>query len=55
MVELLWYMKYQNTFRDCTLLWYMKYQNTMHAGQTRTLEEVRQALLKEFHKPMSQS
>jgi hypothetical protein len=37
------------------LLWYMKYQNTTPMGQTRTLEDVRQALLKEFQKPKSES
>jgi hypothetical protein len=36
------------TFRDRALLWYMKYQNTTPAAQTRTLEKVRQTLLKEF-------
>jgi hypothetical protein len=43
------------TFRDHALLWYMKYHNTTPVGQTRTLAEVRQALLKEFQKPKSQS
>jgi hypothetical protein len=43
------------TFRDCALLWYMKYQTTTPVGQTRTLADVRQALLKEFQKPKSES
>jgi hypothetical protein len=43
------------TFRDRALLWYMKYQTTTPVGQTRTLAEVRQALLKEFQKPKSES
>jgi hypothetical protein len=43
------------TFRDHALLWYMKYQTTTPAGQTRTLADVRQALLKEFQKPKSES
>jgi hypothetical protein len=41
------------TFMDHTLLWYMKYQNTIPTRQTRTLAEVREALLKEFHNLMS--
>jgi hypothetical protein len=42
------------TFRDCALLWYMTYHTTTPARQTRTLENVRQALLKEFQKPKSE-
>jgi hypothetical protein len=43
------------TFRGHALLWYMKYQTTTPAGQSRTLEEIGQALLKEFQKPKSES
>jgi len=37
------------------LLWYMKYQTTTLTGQSRTLEEIGQDLLKEFWKPKSES
>jgi hypothetical protein len=43
------------TFKDHTLLWYMKYHTTTPMGQTRTLVDVRQALLKELQKPKSES
>jgi uncharacterized protein len=43
------------TFKDHTLLWYMKYQSIAPMGQARTLVDIRQALLKEFQKPKSES
>jgi hypothetical protein len=43
------------TFKDHLLLWYVKYYTTTPAGQTRTLEDVRRALLKEFQTPKSKS
>jgi hypothetical protein len=42
-------------FIDHALLRYLKYQTTTPTGQTRTLTDVRQALLKEFYKPKSES
>jgi hypothetical protein len=43
------------TFKDRTLLLYMKYQSTTPIGQTRMLEEIGEALLKEFQKSKSDS
>jgi hypothetical protein len=43
------------TFRGCALVWYMKLQSTTIPGQTRTLLEITQALLKEFKKPKFES
>ena len=45
----------ETTFRGRTLVWYMNLQSTTILGQTRTLEEITQALLKEFKKPKSES
>jgi hypothetical protein len=45
----------ETTFRGHTLVWYMKLQSTTPTGQARTLAEIRQALLKEFKKPKSES
>jgi hypothetical protein len=42
-------------FRGHALLWYMKYQTTTPTGQSRTLAEIGQALLKEFWKLKSES
>jgi hypothetical protein len=48
-------MQLETTFRGCVLVWYMKLQSTTPLGQTRTLAEITQALLKEFKKPKSES
>jgi hypothetical protein len=45
----------ETTFRGHALVWYMKLQSTTPTGQARTLAEIRQALLKEFKKPKSES
>jgi hypothetical protein len=45
----------ETTFRGCALVWYMKLQSITPTGQARTLAEIRQALLKEFKKPKSES
>jgi hypothetical protein len=45
----------ETTFRGRALVWYMKLQSTTPIGQARTLAEIRQALLKEFKKPKSES
>jgi hypothetical protein len=45
----------ETTFRGHALVWYMKLQSTTPLGQTRTLLEITQALLKEFKKPKSES
>ena len=42
-------------FRQRALLWYIKYQSTIPIGQTRTLENIRKALLNEFQKSKSKS
>ena len=43
------------TFRGCMLVWYMKLQSTTILGQARTLANIREALLKEFKEPKSES
>lgn len=45
----------ETTVRERALVWFMKYHNTTPARQTRTLAEVKQALLKEFQKSESES
>jgi hypothetical protein len=45
----------ETTFRGRALSWYMKMQITTPRGKARTLEEKRQALLKNFKKPKSES
>jgi hypothetical protein len=42
-------------FIGLALLWHMKYQTTTPTGQSRTLAEIRQALLKEFRKTKYES
>jgi hypothetical protein len=48
-------MQLEKMFRGRTLFWYMKLQSTTPSGQTRTLLEITQALLKEFKKPKFES
>jgi len=43
------------TFRDRSLVWYMKFQTTIPTGHTRTLAEIKTALILEFKKPKSES
>jgi hypothetical protein len=38
-------------FRGHALVWYMKLQGITPTRQARTLEEIKQALLKEFKNP----
>jgi len=45
----------ETTFRGHKLVWYMKLQSTTPTRQARNLEEISQALLKEFKKPKSES
>jgi len=42
-------------FRDRELVWYMKYHPTMSSGATRSLDEIKNALIAEFKKPKSES
>jgi len=39
-------LKLAATFRGCALLWYMKLQSTTPPGQTRTLLDITQTLIK---------
>lgn len=45
----------ETTFIERALTWYMKFKATTPAGKTRTLAKIKQALLKEFQKPKSES
>lgn len=45
----------ERTFRKRALTWYMNFKATTPTGQVRTLTEIKQALLKEFQKPKSES
>jgi hypothetical protein len=64
--EIIWVMKnvqdedvkiaqLETTFRGHALVWYMKLQSTTPTGKVKTLAKIRQALLKEFKKPKSES
>jgi hypothetical protein len=43
------------TFRDKALTWYMKYTTTAPTGKERSLKKIKQYLVREFHKPKSES
>lgn len=42
----------EETFRDRALTWYMKFKSVTLVGQM-TLNEIKQPLIREFHKPKS--
>lgn len=48
-------VQFETTFRDNTLAWYMKHMVTTLAGQTRTLDDIKRDMLKEFQKPKFES
>jgi hypothetical protein len=43
------------TFREKSLTWYMKYKATAPTGQERSLTKINQYMVREFHKPKSES
>jgi hypothetical protein len=45
----------ETTFRDRTLTWYMKCKATAAARQMRSRKKIKRDMLKEFHKPKSES
>jgi hypothetical protein len=48
-------MQLETTFRDRALIWYMKYKATMPVGQARSLDNIKQDMLRKFQNPKSES